>query len=99
MSQPLYLIASIYPESAHIEFLKAEFNKLIIEAYKEPGCEMYDLVAGEGEDTWVMMEKWSSRPHWDDHMLTAHVKHINSIDKKYFRKPTELRFLNPVELK
>jgi hypothetical protein len=32
-------------------------------------------------------------------MLTAHVKHINSIDKKYFRKPTELRFLNPVELK
>jgi quinol monooxygenase YgiN len=56
-------------------------------------------VAGEGEDTWVMMEKWSSRPHWDDHMLTSHVKHINSIDQKYFRKPTELRFLNPVELK
>ena len=98
MSQPLYLIASIYPESAHIEFLKAEFNKLIIEAYKEPGCEMYDLVVGEGEDHWVMMEKWSSKAHWDYHMLTAHVKHINSIDKKYFRKPTELRFLNPVDL-
>ena len=99
MSESLYLIASIYPEPAHIEFLKAEFDKLIIEAYKEPGCEMYDLVAGEGEDNWVMMEKWSSKAHWDDHMLTSHVKHINSIDQKYFRKPTELRFLNPVELK
>jgi hypothetical protein len=31
-------------------------------------------------------------------MQTAHVKHINSIDKKYFRKPTELTFLNPVQI-
>jgi quinol monooxygenase YgiN len=44
-----------------------------------------------------MMEKWSSKALWDDHMLTPHVKHINSIDKKYFRAPTDLRFLNPVE--
>jgi quinol monooxygenase YgiN len=43
-----------------------------------------------------MMEKWSSKAQWDAHMLTNHVKHINGIDKKYFRKPTELRFLNPV---
>jgi quinol monooxygenase YgiN len=57
---------------------------------------MYDLVLGEGEEVWVMMEKWSSKAHWDAHMLTSHVKHINSIDKKYFSKPTELRFLNPV---
>jgi quinol monooxygenase YgiN len=87
MSSPLYLIATIYPAPEHFEFLKAEFNKLITEAYKEPGCEMYDLVADEGEDTWVMMEKWSSKPHWDDHMLTSHVKHINSIDKKTILAP------------
>jgi quinol monooxygenase YgiN len=74
----------------------------VSEAYKEPGCEMYDLVESKGdekssgEDTWVMMEKWSSKALWDDHMLTAHVKHINSIDKKYFRQPTELRLLHPV---
>jgi quinol monooxygenase YgiN len=43
-----------------------------------------------------MMEKWSSKEQWDAHMLTSHVKHINSIDQKYFKKPTELKFLNPV---
>ena len=98
MSTPLYLIATIYPVKEHIEFLRKEFAHLVSEAYKEPGCEMYDLVEGEGEDCWVMMEKWSSRALWDDHMLTPHVKHINSIDKKYFRKPTDLRFLNPVKM-
>ena len=97
MSKPLYLIATIYPEKEHIDFLKKEFANLVTESYKESGCEMYDLVQGDGEDTWVMMEKWSSKSLWDDHMLTPHVKHINSIDKKYFRAPTNLRFLNPVE--
>jgi quinol monooxygenase YgiN len=58
---------------------------------------MYDLVQGVNEDTWVMMEKWSSKALWDNHMLTPHVKYFNSIDKKYFRAPTDLRFLNPVE--
>lgn len=96
MSKPLYLIATIYPAVEHIDFLKKEFANLVSESYKESGCEMYDLVKGEGEEVWVMMEKWSSKAQWDAHMLTNHVKHINGIDKKYFRKPTELRFLNPV---
>jgi quinol monooxygenase YgiN len=94
---PLYLIATIYPEQEHIEFLKKEFANLVTESYKESGCEMYDLVQGVNEDTWVMMEKWSSKALWDNHMLTPHVKYFNSIDKKYFRAPTDLRFLNPVE--
>ena len=96
MSKPLYLIATIYPEQEHIEFLKKEFANLVTESYKESGCEMYDLVQGVNEDTWIMMEKWSSKEQCDAHMLTSHVKHINSIDQKYFKKPTELKFLNPV---
>lgn len=96
MSKPLYLIATIYPEQEHIEFLKKEFANLVTESYKESGCEMYDLVQGVNEDTWIMMEKWSSKEQWDAHMLTSHVKYINSIDQKYFNKPTELKFLNPV---
>lgn len=96
MFRPLYLIATIYPAIEHIDFLKKEFANLVSESYKESGCEMYDLVTEEVEEVWVMMEKWSSKAQWDDHMLTSHVKHINGIDKKYFRKPTELRFLNLV---
>ena len=45
MSTPLYLIATIYPATEHIDFLKKEFAHLVSEAYKESGCEMYDLVA------------------------------------------------------
>ncbi len=97
MSKPLYLIATIYPEQEHIEFLKKEFANLVTESYKESGCEMYDLVQGVNEDAWVMMEKWSSKALWDNHMLSPHVKYITSIDKKYFRAPTDLRFLNPVD--
>ena len=48
MSSPLYLIATIYPAAEHVDFLKKEFAHLVVEAYKEPGCEMYDLVQGEG---------------------------------------------------
>ena len=97
MSKPLYLIATIYLEQEHIEFLKKEFANLVTESYKESGCDMYDLVQGVNEDAWVMMEKWSSKALWDNHMLSPHVKYINSIDKKYFRAPTDLRFLNPVD--
>lgn len=96
MSKPLYLIATIYPAAEHIDYLKKEFATLASESYKESGCEMYDLVSGDSEEVWVMMEKWSSKSHWDAHMLTSHVKYINSVDQKYFTKPTELRFLNPV---
>jgi len=101
MSTPLYfyLIATIYPKAEHIDFLKQEFANFVSEAYMEPGCEMYDLAQGEGEDTWVVMEKWSSKASWDDHILTPHVKHMNSIDKKFFRQPTDLGFLNPVPVK
>jgi quinol monooxygenase YgiN len=96
MSVPLYLIASIYPKAQFTEFLKSEFANLVTLSQKEPGCQMYDLVQGAGENHWVMMEKWSSRQAWDAHMQTNHVKAINSLDTKYFTKATELRFLNPI---
>jgi quinol monooxygenase YgiN len=52
MSKSLYLIATIYPALEHIEYLKKEFATLVAESYKEAGCEMYDLVSGEGEEVW-----------------------------------------------
>jgi quinol monooxygenase YgiN len=96
MEAPLYLIASIYPKAEFIEFLKSEFSNLMKLSQQEAGCLIYDLVQGEGENHWVMMEKWSSRQAWDAHMHTNHVKAINSLDPKYFTKATELRFLNPI---
>lgn len=73
----------------------AELATLIAASRAEDGCEMYDLVQGEGEDVLVMMEKWSSREQWDAHMLTAHVRTMNALDKAYFSHETVLRFLLP----
>ncbi len=61
----------------------------------EEGCEMYDLVQGDGEDVLVMMEKWTSREHWDAHMLTDHVRTMGALDKAFFVQETDLRFLHP----
>jgi quinol monooxygenase YgiN len=73
MSVPLYLIASIYPKAEFIEFLKSEFSNLVTLSQKEPSCQMYDLVQGDGGNHWVMMEKWSSRQAWDAHMQSVSV--------------------------
>ena len=58
---------------------------------------MYDLVQGTGEDVLVMMEKWSSKEHWDAHMATDHVKTMGMLNKAFFTRETELRFLYPVK--
>jgi quinol monooxygenase YgiN len=42
-----------------------------------------------------MLEKWTSREHWDAHMLTDHVVAFNEQGDSLFREPTELRFYDP----
>lgn len=97
MSSPFYLIATIYPASAHKTEVLTALGALIAASQAESGCEMYDLVQGAGEEVLVMMEKWSSKEHWDAHMITDHVKTMGQLDKAFFSRKTELRFLHPVK--
>ncbi len=97
MSSPLYLIATIYPAAQHRAEVVTALGALIAASQAESGCEVYDLVQGEGEDVWVMMEKWSSKEHWDAHMTTDHVRTMGMLDKAFFTRETELRFLHPVK--
>jgi quinol monooxygenase YgiN len=97
MSTPLYLIATIHPRAEHRELVMTALAALITASQAEDGCEMYDLVQGEGEDVLVMMEKWSSREQWDAHMLSEHVRAMNALDKACFTRETDLRFLHPAQ--
>jgi quinol monooxygenase YgiN len=97
MSSALYLIATIYPAAQHKTEVLTSLGALIEASRAESGCEMYDLVQGDGEDVWVMMEKWSSKEHWDAHMTTDHVKTMGMLDKSFFTHETQLRFLHPVK--
>ncbi len=94
--QPLYLVAVIKPKSEIRDEVRSKIAALVTASLAEDGCEMYDLVVRDGDpDTWLMLEKWSSREQWDAHMLTAHVIAFNEQGDSLFREPTELRFYDP----
>lgn len=94
--QPLYLVAIIKPKLEIRDEVRAKIAALVSASLAEDGCEMYDLVVSADEpDTWLMLEKWSSRAQWDAHMLTSHVIAFNEQGDSLFREPTELRFYDP----
>jgi quinol monooxygenase YgiN len=97
MSSPLYLIATIYPAAQYQAEVLTALGALIAASREESGCEIYDLVRGDGEEVLVMMEKWSSKEQWDAHMTTDHVQNMRMLDKAFFTRETELRFLHPVK--
>lgn len=90
---PLYLIAVIKPKQDQRVQAAQALTDLQTATQEEPGCELYDLVAdGADSDTWLMIEKWSSREHWNAHMATDHVAAIGRLEAQLMREPTELRF-------
>ena len=94
--QPLYLVAVLKPKVENRDEVRAKVAALVTASLAEEGCEMYDLVLSDDEpDTWLMLEKWSSRAQWDAHMLTSHVIAFNEQADAFFREPTELRFYDP----
>ena len=95
MATPLYLIATIRPIPEHRSALIEECKKLVDASLLEPGCELYDLVIAEGDDFFTMLEKWTSKEHWDAHMLTPHVAAMGEVEKKYCLEPNQLQFLHP----
>ncbi len=94
--QPLYLVAVLKPRLEIRDEVRVKIAGLVADSLAEDGCEMYDLVVSENDaDTWLMLEKWTSREHWDAHMLTSHVIAFNALGDSLFREPTELRFYDP----
>lgn len=94
--KPLYLIAEIHPHPEKLDQAKKAFDELVTETIKEPGCLLYDLVIEQGSDSWLMVEKWESKTHWEAHMETEHVKKINELASDFVTRETKLRFLHPV---
>ena len=91
--EPLYLVAVIKPKTEEADTVREFLDSMIAATRDEDGCEMYDLVVGDDDpNTWLMIEKWSSRTHWDAHMVTPHVAKGNEALAGLLRKPTELRF-------
>jgi len=94
---PLYLIAVIKPKSQERDRAAEALAALQVATRAEPGCEVYDLVvASDAEDTWLLIEKWSSKEHWDAHMSSERVAAMGRLEGDLVREPTELRFYSRI---
>lgn len=92
----LYLIAEIYPHPERHAQAIAALSKLIAATRQEVGCELYELVVEQESGSWFILEKWSTRPDWELHMTTDHIREIQETSSGYLLKPASLRFLEPL---
>ena len=68
---PLYLIAIIRPRMERAAEVEVELRALMAGTHAEPGCIHMELVVSDDDPTtWLMLEKFRSRPDWEDHMRT-----------------------------
>ena len=91
--EPLYLVAVIKPKIERADEVVEALRVMMAKTRAENGCDFYDLVVGDDEpDTWLMLEKWSTRADWEAHMATAHVVAGNEAVADLLRESTGLRF-------
>ena len=91
--EPLYLVAVIKPKIERADEVLEVLRVMMAKTRAENGCDFYDLVVSDDEpETWLMLEKWSTRADWEAHMATAHVVVGNEAVADLLREPTELRF-------
>ena len=89
---PLFLIAVIKPEMAQADAVVERLRLMRDATRAEPGNVFMELVVGEEPDTWLMLEKFTSRAAWEEHMTLPHVTEGNTYLADKLREPTELRF-------
>lgn len=75
MAKPLTIVAIIQAKAGHEAEVETSLRGLIAPTRKEAGCLNYDLhrdhqVAGR----FLFHENWASKPLWEAHMESAHLK-------------------------
>lgn len=75
MKNALTIVARIEAKPGQADHLKAELVKLIQPTLAEAGCLQYDLHQdNENPLVFLFFENWESRPLWQDHMNSEHLK-------------------------
>jgi len=78
MSQ-LTIIAKLKAKSGVEEQLYEECRKLIAPTLAEEGCINYDMHRSiEDPGTFMFYENWASRPLWEQHMESPHLKSFSN---------------------
>jgi quinol monooxygenase YgiN len=75
MSAPLTIVARIEARPGCEEKVEASLRALIAPTLREDGCLQYDLHRdNEHPGRFLFYENWESRPQWQAHMESAHLK-------------------------
>ena len=93
---PLFLVVTIYPKIDKRAEAEAQLHRMRAASQQEEGCEFMHLVQGADadDDTWVMIEKFSSRAAWDDHMASEHNQRGNRELEGLLRQPSDLQLFH-----
>jgi quinol monooxygenase YgiN len=89
----LFLVVTIRPKLDKLAEAEAQLHRMQAASLQEAGCVFMHLTqAVDGAtDTWTMIEQFTSRAAWDEHMASQHNRRGNSELEPLLREPSELR--------
>jgi len=88
----LFLLVQIRPRRDRLAEAEAQLRRMRSASLQEPGCVFMHLVQAvdEDADTWLMIEQFTSRQAWDDHMASQHNQSGNAALEPLLREPSVL---------
>jgi len=91
-ARALFLVVRIKPRRDRLAEAEAQLQRMRAASQQEPGCVFMHLVQGvdEDPDTWVMIEQFSSRAAWNEHMASEHNQQGNAELEPLLRAPSDL---------
>lgn len=93
---PLYLIVTLRPRPACRDEARLALLKLREASRGEDGCELFDFVQeSKSPSSWLMIEKWTSRAHWEAHMLSSHTVQFGDVAGELLAEPASIAFYSP----
>jgi quinol monooxygenase YgiN len=89
----LFLLVQIRPRRDRLAEAEAQLGRMRAASLEETGCVFMHLVQGvdDDTDTWLMIEQFTSRRAWDDHMASEHNQRGNAELEPLLREPSVLK--------
>jgi quinol monooxygenase YgiN len=89
----LFLVVTIRPKLDKMAEAEAQLHRMRAASQQEAGCVFMHLAqeVDGATDTWTMIEHFTSRVAWDEHMASEHNRRGNAELEPLLREPSELR--------
>jgi quinol monooxygenase YgiN len=77
MPESCIVIATFYPAAGDFETVRDAIRAVTPDVHREDGCELYALHE-ETEGRLVLIEKWTTRELWQEHLALEPVKRLRA---------------------